>query len=86
MSKAFPNQKVIGHEIIIKNLVMGAAIAAIWICLGPVHNACGMTSPKINKRVTDITTAANLLNTRSKKTGRASIANEFIKSKVHNNQ
>ena len=29
-----------------------------------------MTSPKINKRVTEITTAANLLKTLSKKTGK----------------
>ena len=47
---------------------------------------CGITSPKISKSVTEITTAVNLLKTLSKKTGKASIAKLFIKSKVHKSQ
>ena len=51
-----------------------------------MQRACGITSPKINKSVTEITTAVNLLKTLSKNTGKASIAKLFIKSKVHKSQ
>jgi hypothetical protein len=71
---------------VLKMNPMGAAIAAICTCLGPVHKACGITSPKINKSVTEITTAVNRLKTLSKKTGKASIAKLFINNKVHKSQ
>ena len=62
--------------------INGAKNAANFTWLGPVHKAWGITSPKAKINVTEITTAKNLGTILSKKTGNASIANEFIKRRV----
>jgi hypothetical protein len=61
-----------------------AMLSAIFICLGPVHRACGRISLKITTKRVEIMMAADAGRTASKKIGSDSNAKAFAINKVDN--
>mmetsp|Transcript_73436 Transcript_73436/g.192576 ORF Transcript_73436/g.192576 Transcript_73436/m.192576 type:complete len:264 (+) Transcript_73436:1322-2113(+) len=68
------------------NWTSGANFAAILSCPLPVKIAEGMISPKRRTRVTDMITASQEGTIWSRKSGRASLASEFMRRRVTNSR